>query len=415
MSERLHIGIIGGGIAGISAAHKLSQKHDVTLFDKNDYLGGHTNTQIIQSGVDTGTKIDTGFIVMNDRTYPLFHSLLKEWGVPYRYSDMSFGYWDKKEDFHYAYTNLNGILSQRKNLFSLKFWKLSYELTKFVKKGTDVIVKKNEFFDMTLREFIKKEGFSQDLQEKYLLPMGSAIWSIPSDKLLEFPALSFLHFFERHGLLNLVDRPRWQTIEGGSQEYVKAFKRNFKGKILINHPVIKIYRSVKAPFVVLKNEEILKFDKIVIATHADEALNLLADPTYEEHSLLSEWLYESNRTVLHTDTSIMPPHRRAWSSWNFHRKEGQPLCTVTYHMNRLQGLQCHHDYFVTLNAPQAEIAPKKIIREFLYHHPIYTKRALQTQEHLSKLNGQLNTYYAGSYFGYGFHEDAVKSGLRIEL
>lgn len=412
MSKQLKIAVVGGGIAGITAAYLLGKNHDITLFDKNNYLGGHTNTFVVPDGEDKGTAVDTGFIVMNDRTYPLFHKLLKEWEVPYRSSDMSFAFWDRKTDFNYAYTNLNGVLSQRSNFFDPKYWKLGYELFHFFKKSR-LALKHGHETDMTLRHFIEKEKVSKDLQEKYLLPMGSAIWSVPYAKILEFPAISFLGFLDRHGLLNLWNLPQWQTVVGGSHSYVKAFKKKFTGKIILNEPIKNIFRNQELVVVLTKNEN-YRFDKVVIAAHADEALSMLSNPTEQEIELLSPWKYESNNIVLHTDHLIMPTHKRAWASWNFHKHDKEDLCTLTYHMNRLQGLKTHHDYFVTLNSPE-KIPEEKILYKVVYHHPVYTLAALKTQDKLASLNGVLNTYFCGSYFGHGFHEDAVKSATGIVI
>lgn len=407
---KLRIGVIGAGVAGIVCAYQAAKHHHVILFEKNNYLGGHTNTFVIQEGVDSGTAVDTGFIVLNDRTYPNFHKMLDEWGVKTRFSDMSFGYWDKTTDFRYAYTNFNGVFAQRKNLFDYKFWKLSYELIQFFKKGS-LALHKEHFYNLTLGEFINIEGFSKELQEKYLLPMGSAIWSIPSSKLLEFPAAAFLHFFANHGLLNISDRPNWQTVEGGSFRYVEAFKKKYKGDFILNASIETIIRKDQLIEVRLKNGSLFHFDKVVIAAHADEALQLLEKPSEYEVKALSPWRYENNHVVLHTDRSIMPKHKRAWASWNFHRENNEDVCMITYHMNRLQGLKTHHDYFVTLNCHA--ISEQKTIKTFEYTHPVYNKEALESQELLAQLNGKSNTYFCGSYFGYGFHEDAVKSAIEV--
>lgn len=409
MHRKQKIAVVGGGIAGIVTAYELAKNHTVTLFEKNDYLGGHTHTIILEDGVDKGVHLDTGFIVMNNKTYPLFSKILDEWEVKTRYSDMSFGYWDRDSDFRYAFTNYNGIFAQRKNLIDLKFWKLSYELMQFFKKGH--IALNTTSLDVTLRDFFAKEGFSKELQEKYLLPMGSAIWSIPSSKLLDFPVLYFLYWFALHGLLNISDRPKWKTVEGGSFKYVESFKKKYKGHYHLNAHIETIIRKDNAVIIAMKDGSILHYDKVVMATHGDQALKLLEKPSNEEVRLLGLWNYEENLITLHTDTAIMPKHKRAWASWNFHRQGNKDACLVTYHLNRLEGLKTHHDYFVTLNCNYIDKSKK--IREMYYSHPIYTKEALKSQKELNMINGKYNSFFCGSYFGYGFHEDSVRSALDV--
>lgn len=408
--QRLKIAVVGAGISGLVAAYFLAKKnHEVTLFEKNKYLGGHTKTYIVQNGVDKGTPLDTGFIVLNDKTYPQFHKVLAEWGVTTRYSDMSFGYWDRQTNFRYAYTSWDGIFSQRRNIFDFNFWKLSYELNHFFKQG-ELFLRERKYH-VTFGEFVKDEGFSKALLEKYILPMSEALWSVPASKILDFPAVSVLHFFENHGLLNFVDRPHWQTIVGGSYQYVEAFKKNFTGDFFLNSQIESIARKENSVEIKLRGGSISHFDKVVIATHADQALKLLDDPTLEETSLLSLWNYEHNYVVLHTDRSIMPKHKRAWASWNFHRVPDERKCLVTYHLNRLEGLNTYHDYFVTLNS--YEITKHKILAEMYYSHPVFSLPALEGQKYLTELNGKNNTYFCGSYFGNGFHEGAVESALKI--
>lgn len=409
MPEKKRIIVIGAGVAGIVAAYHAAKTHHVMLLEKNHYIGGHTNTHYITEGPDLGTPVDSGFIVFNDQTYPDFTEFLNELKVPIRLSDMSFGYWDQKTDFRYAYTTFNGVFAQRKNLIDLRFWKLTYELVQFLKKGTNAIRDK-EIQNMTLGEFIEREKFSKELQDKFLLPMGSAIWSIPFSKLLDFPAITFLLFFENHGLLNTSQRPNWQTVVGGSSSYVEAFKKKYTGEYMLNVDVASVRRNAQVVEILLKDGSKLTCDKLIIATHADQALKLLEAPSEEEIKNLSAVKYEDNHVVVHTDRSIMPAHKRAWASWNFHRSDENGTCLVTYHMNRLEGLRTHHEYFVTLNSH--EIDESKILKKARYSHPIFTKEAIEAQKTLPELNGHQNTYYCGSYFGFGFHEDAVRSANR---
>ncbi|MBD3265560.1 NADP transhydrogenase subunit alpha, partial [bacterium] len=266
--------------------------------------------------------------------------------------------------------------------------------------------------EKSLQQYVAENGFSRDFVEDYLIPMGAAIWSTPSANMMQFPAETFFRFFENHGLLHLNEMPQWQTVVGGSFSYVNAFLRQFKGKVETCAAVSRIGRKEDAVDITLDDGTILTFDKVIIATHADEALKLFERPSAEEQELLGAWRYNNNYTILHSDASVMPPNRRAWASWNYYRHDDQNQLAVTYHMNRLQGLQTSRDYFVTLNSP-LPIEPARIIKEIHYTHPMYTFDAIKTQNRLPELNGKQNTFFCGSYFGFGFHEDAVKSGVAV--
>jgi predicted NAD/FAD-binding protein len=410
----LNIAVIGGGVAGITAAYLLERKHTVTLYEKNGYIGGHTHTIIIEEGPDEGTPVDTGFIVLNDRTYPLFTTFLSQLKVPIRKTDMSFSYFCRKTGLQYASRNFNTLFAQRRNLLRPSFWRLLLGILHLNAK-TAKKLKRGDLGTITLGNYLKEEKFSQALIEDYLIPMAAAIWSTPDVKLMDFPAESFFRFFENHGLLSVTDQPQWYFVAGGSHTYVRAFLGNFSGKTYANHEVKTIRRADSGPVVTLNNGDEERFDRVVIAAHADEAYAMLADPSEEEARLLSPWRYTKNHTVLHTDISLLPPNRRAWASWNYLRdrdiESGSPV-TVTYDMNRLQNLEAEKVYCVTLN-PVKPIPRKHIIRELEYTHPTYTFEALKTQSELPKLNGQRNTFFCGSYFGYGFHEDAVRSAVRV--
>lgn len=411
---RLKIAVIGAGVAGITASYLLQHQHDITLYEKNDYIGGHTHTIIIEDGPDAGTPVDTGFIVLNDRTYPLLTALFSQLGVSIAETDMSFSYYCRESGLQYASSNLNTIFAQRFNLIRPSFWRLLFGIVQLNSK-TRQQLHQGRLGNMTLGEYLKQERFSQVLIKDYLIPMAAAIWSTPDVTMMDFPAESFFRFFDNHGLLNVTDQPQWYFVSGGSHTYVRAFLDVFKGHVLANHRVIKVRRTDSGPVITLHDGSEEQFDCVIIAAHADEAYTMLADPTQEEILLLSPWKYTHNYTVLHTDISLLPPNRRAWASWNYLRErnvEEKSPVTVTYHMNRLQNLKTVRNYCVTLN-PVKPIPREHIVREMEYTHPMYTFDALETQRNLPNFNGQKNTYFCGSYFGYGFHEDAVRSAVQV--
>jgi predicted NAD/FAD-binding protein len=406
------VAVIGGGVAGIVAAHLLQETHQVTLFEQNDYLGGHTHTITISDGPDAGTPVDTGFIVFNEATYPLFIRFLEELGVPSRETEMTFGFHCRQTGFYYAGNTLNGLFAQRSNLLQPRFYRFLLEIGRFCRLAT-IDVAGNEDLG-TLAEYVTRHRFMPFMVDNYLKPMAAAIWSAPAGQIAAFPARSFLLFFKNHGLLSLHNRPRWRTVSGGSHSYVKAFINRFSGTVQLNAAIDRIDRNEDGVRIEFTDHHHELFDQVVIATHADQALQLLGDPTPDETRLLSPWQYEANRTVLHTDPSVLPPVSRAWSCWNFRREAGdggeQPVY-VTYSMNLLQGLKTNRHYLVTLNRPE-DYDPRQVIATMLYHHPTYTSASIATQADLPSLNGNRHTYFCGSYFGYGFHEDAVRSSYQ---
>lgn len=409
----LEIAVIGGGVAGVTAAYVLDRRHRVTLFERNGYVGGHTNTVLVPDGPDAGTPVDTGFIVLNDRTYPLLHRLLARLGVGARFADMSFGYHCRKSGLQYSGKSLNSLFAQRGNLLKPSFLRLLYGIVDFGRR-TRRELRAGALGGLSLGEYLSRGRWHPDLSRHYVLPMGAAIWSTPDAEMLEFPAETFARFFDNHGLLDLSDRPRWQTVAGGSHAYVRAFLKAFQGEVHVRRPVAGLKREPDGVRLRLADGSLRRFDKAVVAVHADEALALLEDPSAEEKRLLGAWRYQRNRTVLHTDASVLPPNRRAWASWNYARETGSDgeRLSVTYDMNNLQGLPCRERYCVTLN-PDRPIPKKRIIREIEYTHPTYTFEAIRSQAGLPGLSGVRHTYYCGSYFGYGFHEDAVRSALDV--
>jgi predicted NAD/FAD-binding protein len=414
-TARRRVAVVGAGVAGLTTAWLLAPNHAVTLFDREARAGGHTNTVTIPDGPDAGTPVDTGFIVMNHRNYPRFSRLLERLGVELQDSDMSFSFHCERTRFHYAGNGFDGLFAQRRHLASPSFWTMLAGMARF-----NAVARRDlaagSLASVTLAEYARERRVSDAVSSRYLLPMGSAIWSAPMDEIGRFPAEAFLRFFENHGLLGFRGQPQWRTVKGGSHTYVRAMLASLTGTLRLSDEVRGVRRPGRGVEVVLQDRT-ERFDDVVIATHADEALRLLVDPSPEERRLLGAWRYSENRTVLHTDISVLPPRRRAWSAWNFAREAGangaSPV-SVTYHMNRLQRLRVERDYCVTLNR-RGPIAPGSVLREMTYTHPLYTFDSLATQPGLRRLNGTNGTWYCGSYFGWGFHEDAVRSGAEVAL
>lgn len=412
--SNLRIAIVGSGVAGLTAAHLLAQKHRVTLYEKNDYLGGHTNTLTVSSGPDKGTPIDTGFIVYNDQNYPTFIRLLKSLGIQGQPSDMSFSFSSRHHDFEYSSYVPSGLLAQRLNLFNPMFHSLVFDILKFNKRALRDLLD-NKLEKLTLGDYLDQLKLGNPFINFYLIPMGAAIWSTPPREMFLFPAKSFLRFFYNHGLLALKGRPSWRTIPGGSQTYVREIQSRFTGEILLNTSIRTIHRTPDEIQIEEKALGCKNYDFVIMAAHADESLQLLAEPTAEEKQRLGAWEYIPNKAILHTDESVMPKNRRAWASWNSTLED--PLypeapVSLTYHMNRLQSLKTQKNYFVSLNRHQ-KIPDDHVLKIIHYTHPKYTEKSLGTQTALAGLNGTSRTFFCGSYFGYGFHEDAVKSAVAV--
>lgn len=414
MVPQQKIAVIGGGVAGIVAAYLLQEQHQVCLFEQNNYLGGHTNTIEISRGPDAGLAVDTGFIVLNDATYPLFERFLARLEVATRDAEMSFGFQCRQTGLVYAGNDLNGLFAQRRNLLSPRFFRFLLEIARFGRQARENLAA-DSVPPVTLGEYLQQERYSGFMVDNYLLPMAAAIWSTPTLQAADFPAAAFLRFFSNHGLLSLRNRPQWKTVVGGSFAYVKAFRRDFRGEVQLNTGVQELFREANGVRLHFADGGTQHFDQVVIASHADQALRLLGDPSEEEQRLLSPWRYQLNRTVLHTDASLLPKRKSAWAAWNFTRESGQfdaqPVF-VSYYMNLLQGLEAKRDYCVTLNRQQG-FRPGTLIAEYAYQHPQYSFSSLATQAELPQLNGQRRSWFCGSYFGYGFHEDAVRSAVAV--
>ena len=408
------VAVIGAGVAGLTAAHILQRKYRVTLFEKNDYAGGHTHTIVLSDGPDAGTAVDTGFIVMNHRNYPLFTKLLDQLGVELQDSEMSFGYHDCRTGLQYSGSGLNGLFGQRRNLLRPSFYRMVGDIFRFFREA-ERRLGDSSLEGMTLGEFLTQGRYGQDFMRHHLIPMGAAIWSTPCAEMLQFPASSFVRFFHNHGLLTVKDRPQWRTVRGGSHTYVKKILAGLQGEVVLGDGVASVRRAAKSVAVRTRGGQGGEYDFVVIAAHADEALGMLDDPSDAEKRLLGAWKYQVNRTVLHTDPSFMPPLRRVWASWNYSREADAPdtaPATLTYDMNRLQRLATREPLFVTLNAPRAFVGGR-VLAEMNYDHPTYSFDAFASQHELPTLNGESRTWFCGSYFGYGFHEDAVRSAVNV--
>lgn len=406
------IAVIGGGVAGIVAAHLLSQRHRVELFEKNTTLGGHTHTITIEAGPDAGLTVDTGFIVLNDRTYPLFRKFLEELGVPVAPSNMSFSCHDRSTGRIYAGTGLSGLFARRRDALRIAHWHLLGGIMRFNRRAL-ADFEAGRLQRIRLGDYVAETGCHPAVIRDYLVPMMSAIWSASGGDVMDFPMESFVRFFHNHGLLTFRNRPQWLYIPGGSQRYIQEFRRRFPGIIHTATPIRSLRR--RADGVTLRRDDGTEIaaDAVVVATHADQALRLLEDPSPDERRRLGSWTYSHNRTILHTDLSFMPPLRRAWASWNYCRdSEYHPdtPASLTYHMNRLQRLNSPRHYLVTLN-PSRDPAPGTVIADLEYTHPRLNLTALEAQAGLPSLNGCRHTWFCGSYFGYGFHEDAVRSAV----
>ncbi len=410
----MKIVVIGGGVAGITAAYVLSRQHDVVLLEKNDYLGGHTNTRVVRDPRNEELPVDTGFIVCNPRNYPNFYEFLDQLGVARQDSDMSFGFSCEKSGLQYMGPSITEFLKAPGNLCNPRFVRMILEQYRFNRRARRDL-RAGVLGEVPLGEYLQQLGTSKFFLDNYLAPLIGSIWSAPDSNALEFPALSFLTFFNNHGMLELSTRPQWQTVVGGSHSYVQAFRNRFRGTLRLERAAVSLRRTPSGVELCCVGAEPEVFDKAVIATHADEALALLQDPSDEEREALGAWRYSTNRTVLHTDSRVLGPTKRLWAAWNYRRRKGAAAdspVAITYYMNKLQRLQAAKDYFVTLNAEQ-EIDPSKVLYETIYTHPIYTPQSPISQSLIRKLNGTRGTYFCGAYMRYGFHEDAVQSALEV--
>ncbi len=402
------IAIIGSGISGLSTAYLLSDKYDVYLYEKNNRLGGHTRTLYVDE-ISNKIPIDTGFIVFNEKNYPDLTNFFKLLKVDYKDSNMSFAVSNKIPDIEYSGKNIFTLFTSYKNFFSLKFYKMIFEIKKLYKICNNLKIKDINP-NKTLDEFLSFYKFSKYLKNYHILPMISSIWSSNIDDVKKFPLITFINFFKNHALFNLKNRPQWKFVTGGSNEYIKKIisKNSFKYHTKFN--ISKVQRVKNLIRIYDNDNNIFEFDKIIFAVHANQVLDLIENPTDKELRVFSRFKYSTNSAFLHTDTSLMPNSKKAWSSWNFLNRSKSDKFTLTYWMNLLQKLPTKKNYFVTVNPYKK---PNFIIDKTSFQHPIYTTDTLLAQKEVMNIQGFNNTYYCGAYLGYGFHEDGIQSAAYI--
>lgn len=401
-----NIAIIGTGIAGLTCGYYLSRNHRVTLFEAADYIGGHTHTVEVEREGER-SRIDTGFIVFNDRTYPNFIRLMDEIGVASQPTEMSFSVRNDQLGLEYNGGTIDGLFAQRRNALNLRFLGMLYEIARF---NQDVRRAAARGSHRTLGEYLSGSRYSEMFRENYLLAMVSAIWSMGLDDCRDFPLSLFVRFFDNHGLLDLTDRPQWRTIAGGSSSYIGPLTRGFAERIRLNTPVTGVLRRGEGLLVQTAGGR-ERFDEVILACHGDQALRLLAEPTPEEEEVLGAFRFADNQVVLHTDISHLPGSRRAWASWNYRMADSARTHTVlTYNMNILQRLDKRHTYLVTLNQ---EIDEQHVLARFTYSHPVYSLAAIAAQQRWSTISGRSGVHFCGAYWRNGFHEDGVISALRV--
>lgn len=407
----MKIAIVGSGVSGLVAARALHGRHAITVFEKDDYVGGHANTVVVREGQHT-IGLDTGFLVYNERTYPRFTQLLSDLGVRTQPSEMSFSVQCRRCRIVYGSGSARSLFARPSAALRPTFLRMLVDVARFNRLGRHALAEGTT--DGTLGEFLRRHRISETCVRHYVTPMAGAIWSSSAAGVERFALTSFLTFLDNHGLLGLTGQPQWRTITGGSRAYVAALIQPFADRVRLHCPVSGIQRLPHAVEVRCANGTHERFDKVVIATHADQALALLTDPSGPERSALAALRYQSNEAVLHSDPGPLPIQRHAWSSWNHHmddcREVDRPV-TVTYYLNRLQRLDSAREYFVTLNDDR--IAAEHILARIPYQHPIFDNNTVAAQARLRALNGDRHTYFAGAYLGHGFHEDGVNAGLAV--
>ena len=402
----MKIAVIGSGISGNVAAYQLNKKHDITLYEANDYIGGHTHTHEI-SHQGKQFSVDTGFIVFNHKTYPNFIALLKELGVQEQLSTMSFGVKCDKTGLEYMGSTINSLFAQRRNIFRPSFWRMILDILRFNREATDLL--QDSSGDISLGDYLEQHKYSQVFINYYLVPMAAAVWSADLKLMFEFPARYLVRFFHNHGLLSVNDRPNWYVIKGGSKTYAQALTRPFRDKIKLSTPVTQVERTDKGVAVTSSDGEVI-YDAVFFACHSDQALRMIHKPSDSEKQVLGAIKYQDNEVLLHTDASVMPTRKSAWAAWNYHLLDGdQSRVAVTYNMNILQSLDCEDQFCVTLNNSDA-VDQSMVLKRLNYHHPIYTKESVSAQARHAVINGN-GFYFCGAYWRYGFHEDGVVSAL----
>jgi len=411
-SERQRVAVIGAGVSGLTAAWLLAEKHEVHIFEAAGYAGGHTNTEQVEAG-GRAWPVNTGFIVFNDWTYPNFIRLMDRLGIASEVSDMSFSVDCGTSGLQYNGTSLNTLFAQRRNLINLPFLKMVREILRFNKESRADLQSGSISNEETLGEYLNRNGYSRYFRNYYIVPMGAAIWSAPEIVLEQFPIRFFLQFFNNHGMLSVDDRPTWRVISGGSAQYVTKMMERLGDSAHLNSPVDKVVRDETGVTVCVGGQE-HRFDQVIFGCHSDQALAMLVDPTDKELDILGAMGYQKNDVVLHTDSNVLPDNRRAWAAWNYFipAHSTEPV-SVTYNMNILQNFHDAPETFcVTLNRSH-DIAPDKVIKRFEYAHPVFTLDAVAAQERYDEIGNRNRTHFCGAYWFNGFHEDGVRSALRV--
>ena len=408
----MKIAIIGSGISGLTSAYLLSRKHDITLFEKNNYIGGHTHTHELEFNGHTHF-VDSGFIVYNERTYPNFIKILEQLNVDRQITRMGFSVKSKKKNLEYAGHSLNGLFAQRSNLLKPSYLNMLRSMLKFNKESRRDLdsIKPS----LTLGEYLENNHYPDSFIENFIIPIGAAVWSTIPNLMMEMPAIFFIRFFENHGMLQIIDRPKWWVIKNGSKSYVEKIINNFRDKIRLSTPVKNVKR-IDGKIIIASGDDKMveeEFDSVVFATHSNQSLKLLDEPSTLEKEILSAIPYQNNNALLHYDDSILPKRKNAWSSWNYtlDRDDDKPV-SLTYNMNILQGLDSPRTYCVSLNSEDL-IDKSKIIKKLNYDHPLFTLEGVEAQKRKDQISGVNNTYYCGAYWRNGFHEDGVVSALDV--
>ena len=404
----MKVAVIGSGISGLSAAHFLSKKYKVDLFEKNNHFGGHSFTvDVPDIGTNETISLDLGFIVFNKNTYPNLIKFFDDLNINYEKSDMSFAVSVQSSNVEYSGTGLNGLFANRSNFFNLNFLKMIKEIYLFYKEAEKINAEHHK--DQTLGYFLKSKKYSNYFINFHIIPMVAAIWSMPFKKAKDIPLELFLNFFVNHGLFKLKQRPQWYTVSNRSRTYVKKVLKHISGEVFKNYKVDKINRGKDNVKIIIGNEY-MNYDHVILASHADQSLKMLENPTEDEQKILEKFKYLPNSAILHTDQNLMPKKKLAWSSWNS-ISNGKQTC-ITYWLNKLQNLNCEQNYFLTLN-PICKIDKMTILKEISFTHPYFNLETSKHQKLLNLIQGKKRTWYCGSYFGYGFHEDGLKSAINL--